>query len=75
MSATLASVVIAFASGIAMLPFLRGPCEGSFERITIALYIQWYIVTGPAVDGHRPRERCVDHTNRQVNHANHVIAY
>lgn len=43
---TLATFLIALASGIVMVPFLRSDYEGLFERITIALYIHWYIVMG-----------------------------
>jgi hypothetical protein len=43
---TLATAVLAVASGLIMAPFLQSDYEGLFERISIAIMLQWYIVMG-----------------------------
>lgn len=43
---TLATLVLAVASGLIMLPFLQSDYEGLFERISTVIMLQWYVVLG-----------------------------
>jgi hypothetical protein len=43
---TLATALVAVAVGLAMVPFLKSDYEGLFERISVAVLIQWYVVMG-----------------------------
>lgn len=43
---TLATLVLAIASGLIMLPFLQTDYEGLFERISTVIMLQWYVVLG-----------------------------
>ena len=43
---TLATLALAVASGLIMLPFLQSDYEGLFERISTVIMLQWYVVLG-----------------------------
>lgn len=43
---TLATLVLAVAFGLIMVPFLHSDYEGLFERISTVIMLQWYIVLG-----------------------------
>lgn len=43
---TLATAIIGVAFGIAMTPFVQGKYSGLLERISVAIMLQWYAVSG-----------------------------
>lgn len=43
---TLATTIIGLAFGLGMMPFVQGPYAGLLERISVAIMLQWYVVTG-----------------------------
>lgn len=55
---TLVTAVAGIAFGIGMTPFIQGQYAGLLERISVAIIVQWYAVTGlrliAVARGHRP---------------------
>lgn len=43
---TFGTAVIGVTSGIAMMPFIQGEYSGLLERISVAILLQWYAMTG-----------------------------